>query len=361
MTSLATHFDAARAPQSPNARRILPGLMAGLLVGAIGLADYWTGVRITLSLVYLVPIAIGAWYVGRGFAVVLCGASVVVWLVTDAANGQVVLTGVYAWNGLITFTVYAFVALLLTRLHELQTELEARAKERAKALTGAIGDRARLERELLQISEREQRRIGQDLHDTLCQHLTATALAGEVLAEKLAARAGGGVAEARQIVRLLEDGIAMCRRLAKGLHPVEPRADGLMVALEELSVMTNRLHAVACQFQCDGPALIHAPEVATHLFRIAQESVGNAVRHGRAKTIVIALEAQDCGLVLSVEDDGVGLAEGKGRASGMGLRIMEDRARVMGATLEIARASGGGVIVRCLLPRDDGHDGPGDG
>src|SRR5665213_2080670 len=166
------------------------------------LADYWTGVRITLSLVYLVPIAIGAWYVGRGFAVVLCGASVVVWLVTDAANGQVVLTGVYAWNGLITFTVYAFVALLLTRLHELQTELEARAKERAKAITGAIGDRARLERELLQISEREQRRIGQDLHDTLCQHLTATALAGEVLAEKLAARAGGGVAEARQICLL---------------------------------------------------------------------------------------------------------------------------------------------------------------
>jgi signal transduction histidine kinase len=334
-------------------------LLSLLGVCAVGVADFWSNAQITFSLIYLFPIAVAAWFVGARFAILLSGLSVVVWLATDAAGGQDIRTYVYFWNAVISLSFYAFVVLLLMRLHRLQIGLEARIQERANALTVEVRERERLERELLQVSEREQRRIGQDLHDSLCQHLTATALASQVLAEKLAARGMGEADDSRRIVYLLEEGIALSRSLAKGLHPVELQADGLMQALEEFAATTSDLFGMSCRFHCDSPVLIRAPEVATHLFRIAQEAVGNALKHGHAKLIVITLEALDSGLLLSVEDNGIGLPVHIPPSGGMGMRIMRNRAEVIGAAFDVMQTSSGGTRVSCVMLRDDEYAGVG--
>jgi signal transduction histidine kinase len=129
-------------------------------------------------------------------------------------------------------------------------------------------------------------------------------------------------------------------------------AAGLMQALQEFANNTSELHKISCRFECDSPVLIHDPDIAGHMFRIAQEAVRNAIKHGGARNIVIRLDTLDEGLLLSVEDDGTGFAENTVPQphSGMGLRIMAHRSRMIGAIFELHGAPQGGTIVSCLLP-----------
>jgi len=216
-----------------------------------------------------------------------------------------------------------------------------------------MAERERLERELLEISEREQRRIGQDLHDGLCQHLTGATLAGQVLEEKLATLGLAEAADASKVVEIVEEGINLSRRLAKGLYPVEIEADGLMLALEEFAATTSTLYKVACRFECDSPVLIHDTANAGHLYRIAQEAVRNAIKHGKAKNILIRLEAGEAGNELSVKDDGTGLPEPLPDNRGLGLRIMAHRVSMMGGRFSVRRAAVGGTLVTCELQNEN--------
>jgi signal transduction histidine kinase len=148
-----------------------------------------------------------------------------------------------------------------------------------------MAERQRLEEEILQVSEREQRRIGHDLHDGLCQHLTATALAGQVLRERLDSKFLPEASDARKVVELVEDGIDLARNLARGLYPVEMDAEGLMAAFHELASNITKGSKVLCVFEYDSPVLIHDDAVASHLYRIAQEAVRNALSHAKPKRI----------------------------------------------------------------------------
>ena len=290
-------------------RMVLTG-MASLLIGAVGLIDYLTGFETSFSIFYLLAIGLAAWFVGRGTAIFLSILSVTVSLAGDVARGVHFSNSLIpAWNTFILLTFYLVVIGLLTRLRFLHVELGAQVKERTIALTDEMAERQRLERELLEISEREQRRIGQDLHDGLCQHLTGATLAGQVLEEKLATLGLAEAADASKVVEIVEEGINLSRGLAKGLYPVEIEADGLMLALEEFATTTSTLYKVACRFECDSPVLIHDTANAGHLYRIAQEAVRNAIKHGKAKNILIRLEAGEAGNELSVKDDGTGLPE----------------------------------------------------
>jgi signal transduction histidine kinase len=234
-------------------------------------------------------------------------------------------------------------------------ELEARVRQRTQALREEIAGRQRLEQELLDVSEREQRRIGHDLHDSLCQHLTGAALAGQVLEEKLAVRGLAEATDANRVVELVEEGIVLSRKLARGLDPVEMHADGLMQALEELAAVTTDLFKIKCIFECDSPVLIHDPAVSGHLYRIAQEAVSNAIKHGKARTVTIQLEVLEEGTALRVKDDGAGLPEPTPPSTGMGLRIMAHRAAMVGAAFSARRAETSGTIVSCVLPPDSQH------
>src|ERR1051326_7346050 len=172
---------------SPRPMLILVGLTALVFIGLI---DYLTGFEIMFSVFYLLEVGLAAWYVGRGFGLVMSILSVGVWIGGDMAAGARYSNAlVPVWNALILMCFYFIVVWLLTSLRSLHNELESRVAQRTEALTREMAERQRLEEEILQVSEREQRRIGHDLHDNLCQHLTATALAGEVLGERLAVKA----------------------------------------------------------------------------------------------------------------------------------------------------------------------------
>jgi signal transduction histidine kinase len=322
----------------------------------IGYCDYLSGSEITFSGIYLFPIVIAAWFLGRPAAYawsVLCS---ILWLTGDIATGtQYSSVFIPVWNLAIRFGGFAVSLELTAALRSLHYALEARASERAAKLTTEIAAREALERELLQISEREQRRVGHDIHDGLCQHLTGTAFAGQVLAETLKSQGSAQAESALKIVELIEQGIALSRGLARGLNLVELSSGGLMEALEDFASSTSDLFKVSCRFECPFPVPIHDADTAGHIFRIAQEAVGNAIKHGHAKDIVVQLEASNAGKILRVRDDGAGISPFQRGHRGMGLRIMSYRAEVIGAKLDIRRGEKGGTVVTCVVPADESH------
>jgi PAS domain S-box-containing protein len=212
-----------------------------------------------------------------------------------------------------------------------------------------ISERKRLEKTVLEISEREQRRIGQDLHDGLGQHLTGIAFMAKVQEQRLAEKQSPEAADAAKIVELVNDAILKTRELARGLLPVVSDAHGLMSALQLYASEIQDLFGIGCYFQCDEPVLIHNAPMATHLYHISQEAVNNAIKHGSAKNIVIRLFSGDCEGTLIIKDDGVGF-ERPQTPSGVGLHIMNYRAGMIGATLDIRREQPCGTSVTCRFP-----------
>ena len=212
-----------------------------------------------------------------------------------------------------------------------------------------ITERRRLEQEILQISELEQRRIGQDLHDGLCQHLAATALMGEILEQKIARKSKADGARVAEIAKQVRECIGHTRALARGLSPVVVESQGLMSALEELAGYTARMFHIQCLFQCETPVLIDDHGLATHLYRIAQEGISNGIRHGKAKRLTITLRQETDRIVLRIHDDGIGLPDDLSAAKGMGLRIMRYRAAMIAGILSVRRDPEGGTSVICSI------------
>jgi signal transduction histidine kinase len=214
-------------------------------------------------------------------------------------------------------------------------------------LRADVMHRERLEREVLEISEREQRRIGQDLHDGLCQELTGVSLLSRSLQHQLA---GAPAADAAKVTQLVNDCIEQTRRVTRGLHPVPDEPMGLQLALAELAASVTATARVPCRLECPHPVPIPAQIAATNLYRIAQEAVQNALRHAGATQIAIGLRLDEQAITLTVADDGCGLPETRTRR-GLGLDIMDYRADSMSAHLTLTRAESGGTIVTCVLPR----------
>ncbi len=217
----------------------------------------------------------------------------------------------------------------------------------ANVLATAI-ERRGLEEELLNISSREQRHIGQDLHDGLCQQLVGIEFRNSVLVQQLH-NVPTAQAEAAKIGESIRDVTRQARSLARGLSPVQIEANGLMAALDALTANAAKLFCLSCSFECPRPVLVENPTVATHLYRIAQEAIGNAIKHAQAKSIVLSLKQSDGELTLAIKDNGHGFAKGSGVMEGMGLRIMEYRADMIGAMLRVDSTIGKGTTVACRL------------
>jgi len=215
--------------------------------------------------------------------------------------------------------------------------------------TRDITRRVELEREILAISEREQRRLGHDLHDDLCQQLAGIEFLSERLASDLAARHAAGAPQATEIAQMVQHALSQTRELARGLSPVRLAAEGLTDALHELAAITRKIFGVECQCRCEPPVLVPDHAVAIHLYRIAQEAVSNAVRHGKAGRIEIGLTANGKATTLTVTDNGAGMPRKLRKRTGMGLQIMHYRAEVIGGALAVERGLGGGTRVVCSL------------
>ena len=219
----------------------------------------------------------------------------------------------------------------------------------ALAIAHDVTERRQLERELLEISEGERRRIGYDLHDSLGQHLTGIAFLSQALAQRLKAHDSAEAAEAAQIVEFVNQAIAQARKLATGLAPVTLETYGLVFALQELAANMEALFHISCTVTSEQAIHIADHAVATHLYRIVQEAANNAVQHGQAQHITITLAVLPEGFTLMVHDDGVGFPAVETAWHGMGLRIMHHRARMIGATLEVQHGVHGGTCVICTL------------
>jgi signal transduction histidine kinase len=212
------------------------------------------------------------------------------------------------------------------------------------ALVRDVTERKRLEKEILEISSREQQRIGQDLHDSLGQHLTGITFLSKALERKLAARSIPEAAEAGEIGRLVIQALAQTRNLARGLFPLELESHDLVSALREFAANISKLYQVTCRFDCDQPPKISNNVLATHVFRVVQEAVNNSIKHGKARQITITLAAEADRSLLRIQDDGQSVAI-PSHHDGLGLKIMQYRARRMGGSFDIRPGPTAGTVV----------------
>jgi PAS domain S-box-containing protein len=213
-----------------------------------------------------------------------------------------------------------------------------------------ITERRRLEKALLEVSAREQRRIGEDLHDGLGQHLTGIAFMSKVLESKLSEKSLGESCDAGKIVKLVNEAINKTRELSHGLLPVVSDAHGLMSALTRYAEEMQDLFLTPCRFECGEPVLVYDVNMATQLYQIAREAVNNAMKHGRPRQVIIGLSAEDGQGSLSVQDDGSGISDMPPNHAGMGLNIMSYRANMIGGSLDVGTNTAGGTTVVCLFP-----------
>lgn len=228
--------------------------------------------------------------------------------------------------------------------------------EHLQLFTGILRDitgRKELEREVVEIASLEQRRIGQDLHDSVGQELTALNILANDLAETLRTDPLAGAKLVEQMTQGLQRSQQELRAVLRGLLPVAVDTEGLMAALSDLADRIQRDGKATCTFDCPEPVAVAENLTATHLYLIAQEAVHNAVKHAQPRNIRVSLESNDL-LALCVQDDGSGMpAEPTEDHGGLGLRIMRNRASIIGATLTIQPAEPTGTLVTCTLLRKD--------
>lgn len=229
------------------------------------------------------------------------------------------------------------------------TEMRTEHGRRFTGMLTDITERRQLEREVLEAAAHEQQRIGQDLHDTAGQVLTGLCYLARGLAEKLDAGKLPDAEVGHRLVAELESALSQVRGLSKGLVPVDVDANGLRSALGELTERTQAMTRIECVFKCAEPVPVEDNQTATQLFLIAQEAVNNAIKHSGAQAVVLTLGSMDGFVVVTISDNGVGIAEDV-RTDGIGLRIMAYRAALLAGSLSIGRAPGQGTLITCRVP-----------
>jgi len=259
---------------------------------------------------------------------------------------QTILPGVILLSGglitiLLTMTIWQFSS--RTR------EIEMIVNERTRELRESMQERMRLESEILEISDREKRQIGQDLHDSLGQKLTGAVFLSRALAEQPSHDEGSTRTQATRINETLKEAVAQVRRMARGLSPIELGQDGLSGALHRLAAEISDIYGISCLFHQADSTFLPAGKNASHLYAITLEAVTNAIKHGGASEIVIELSGKDSRYQLVIEDNGKGFDPTSTQNGGMGLRIMQYRASMIDGTVEVRKRPEGGTEVVCVF------------
>jgi len=316
------------------------------LTGLVGYADYITGYERSLLLFYLLPISLAAWFGGFVFSLVIAVVCILIWVLSDLGSG---IPAVRFWNIGMAFSGYVLFAGVLSKLATLVRELDRRVDERTAALEREMAERRRLDQEIARVADRERHRLGQDLHDSLGQHLTGTALTAQALKEKLVARRAPEVPEVEKVVRYIEEGIDLTRKLARGFFSPELDSEGLLMALQHLADNLRERFEIDCVVDGDESICIQDRTVANQFYRIAQETVTNSVKHGAAKQINIRLAIDGPELCLTIVDDGVGFPDKPPQSDGLGLHLMRHSAALSGATFDVRRNGEHGTITTCRV------------
>ena len=242
----------------------------------------------------------------------------------------------------------------LRRSHE---ELELRVRQRTTELSAAntqlqtaLAERRRLENELLEITDKERRRIGLTLHDDLGQKLTGIALMAKGLQAQLARHGSEGATEAARIHKLIQEAMTQAREFSHDLVTLDLQEKDLVSAMEGMVLHVKRTFSISCRFQCEATAPALEANVVSQLYKITQEAVTNSIKHAKAKHVEIQLANRGNHLVLSIRNDGAPFPSAVDSNAGLGLRIMSYRAHLIGASLEVKPGDREGAVVDCYLP-----------
>jgi signal transduction histidine kinase len=307
----------------------------------IGFLDVISGYQIRLLPFYAAPIFVVSWLCGKRAGLVAGLIAGVISLTADWIDKDPDLQGwAQSWEicrHLISCLAIAFVGSALRSKRDI-----------ASARIELLERSQRLEHQIVGITDAEQRRIGQDLHDGLCQYLAALACSATSLRDDLEQRGLGPEAEvADELGHHLRDAVVQTRDLAHRLVPAHVARVGLPLALDSLAQSVTRLQGISCTFKCRGVTKKYDNTVAKHLYRIAQEAINNATRHGHARNIVVSLDADNGLTTLNILDDGCGFSTEAVNGSGTGLQIMRYRARLNGGELKIEQPDAGGTLISC--------------
>lgn len=345
-------MDQAR-PQAPawlrrvEKLRLLPTWLRLLLIVTsilvIGWLDHMGGRGASFFVFYALPIMLATWLVDRTAGIWIALFSGVVWQVANYGNIPYATPWHMLWVAVGRVTYFVFMAVGTAAMRNKQ-ESDAGHIE-------LLHEMRQLEMELVTAREKEQQRIGQDLHDGLCQQLAAIGCAVRALADDLQSRELPEAADAEKIGKAIQQTVVEARGMAGGMSSLHVERGGLSAALATLAQTTNKLTGVPVRLHASPTIKITDPEIATHLYRIAQEAVGNAVRHSGADEVTVRLEEKGGYVELRIDDTGKGFQEHPDRRmTGIGLQTMRYRAHAVGADFIIHPRPGGGTSVRCTLP-----------
>lgn len=313
-----------------------------VITALIGWVDFVTGSEVSLFALYGVPIFMAVWFGSTRHGLFMAVTCTVIWWWANLAENTFTTWWGYHIAAGSRFALFIMVAVASAVMKDKQEVDRARIE--------ALERTRELEEEIVRVSESEQRRIGQDLHDGLCQHLAAIGCAAKSLADDLEQSAHPEFGAAQEIEQLIKSAVVEARDIARGMFPVQMDGAGLSAALEGLAATTSRLTTAEVSFTEIGEVQVSDTATAMHLYRIVQESVSNAIKHSSARNVFITIEGAADVLRLAVEDDGSGFFHETALMRGMGMRTMAYRARVIGATLEIQEREGPGTRVWCEMP-----------
>lgn len=314
--------------------------------------DHWGATLVTLLISIL-----AIWGTVQGAGPFAVDSSV------DSLVGWCIFVNVVAITGLLLAAFSSEQHRSQADIKSAHDKLEQRVKDRThelvrihEGLQQEIAERKRLEVALIQVSEAQQKRIGQELHDGLGQHLTSIAFFGATLQQKLNDQAHSEADAAQRVVELVNQSIEMTRRVARGLYPAVLEFRGLPVALEQLADNTRSLTGITCVVHADPDARVSDPLVAINLYRVAQEAINNAVKHSHARHITITLACINGNHRLSVSDDGIGFDPKLiVQSQGLGMNSLRFRASLLGGDFEIVKNTQGGTTVAVIYPAQRGR------
>jgi len=327
-----------RIGQQPKGWLVAEGLGLLCLVAVVDMATTW---RFSMFGLYCTIVFVMALHLPSRKGGIFALLALILTMMGELDSIEVRGWDGYMWSSMNRVCGMLFAAGSGLSLRKLREEMQQRFE--------ALEHARELERDWVRAAEQEQMRLGQDLHDGVCQTLAALDCAAECLRLDLEADESARVGIATEIKKGLSEATLELRNLARGIYPIWKEDETLVTALSTLVARLNTMCRGRIRFQSNRDYFPHLPETAMHLYRIAQEALQNAMRHANATQIIVEVQANDDGLILTVEDDGCGSGTQK-RPDGIGWRTMQYRAHIIGADISISSRSTGGTLVRCTLP-----------
>lgn len=321
------------------------------LISVVGYADFEAGEEISFSIFYMLPIVYAAWFINpeAGFMAAIISASV--WFTVEVKQHPPFSSEwIPVWNALVRLAFFILGIELVRLIRKTELRLLHEVTRRTRTLRAESDRRRRLERELMEVTAREQLRFAQDLHDGLGQYLSALAFHARMLSDDLRQHGAPQLAQAERIVGIIRTTNQTIRRLDRAMRLPVPTGGGFAAAIRALAEEFQQLTGVPCDLELTDATDGLDPFRVQMLLRIVQEAMNNAVKHGTPKRITVSMVLVNGMLHTCVIDDGVGLLHKPDVESGTGLQIMKLRAELIGSQLSLRANGDAGCIVECILP-----------